>query len=201
MWPLKESILGLSTANDLLLVDNHFCGNVAHHNGEEYRMRDRMAALMPTMVPISYLGARVGTWRQIMDSVLSCKRNQSKALLCYPAVEFSVRRNLSSYPSQYFINAQVNRFVLKDLQSVYKISRTFDTVERTEKKVPAQYRSIRERYNSYDDIRLPYFGYKYLTWMSLQHILRLMYGGKHSSEMRWANKYAVKFRKQMEKIY
>ena len=55
LWPLKRSMVHMPDNYDLLLAHSHCCSDFEHLNGKFYRM-----------LPISYIGARLSTWRQIM---------------------------------------------------------------------------------------------------------------------------------------
>jgi hypothetical protein len=62
---------------DLLLAHSHCCSDFEHLNGQFYRM-----------LPISYIGARLSTWRQIMKCSNLSFDDPSKTILDYLQSEF-----------------------------------------------------------------------------------------------------------------
>lgn len=199
LWPLKGSLFRLPVNRDLLVVNYRCYANFTHRN---YR----------SILPISYIGARVGIWHQIMaDGTPSLNPyNQSSDVIFDYLLKIklgSSRKMSNDLPMrqhfvQHLINTQLERWKDKEFQSEFGFSgETLNgKIDCSDNTSPHNYyQSIREHYNDFYDIRLPtYDGYKYNTWMPL--LLRLMYNGKHSPETKWSNKYTRQFRRKLTKV-
>lgn len=198
LWPLKASVVNMPDEFELLLAHSHCCGTF-EHRGREYRM-----------LPMSYIGARVSTWRQIMDFSSTLDKNQSEEMLKYFEAEFgprvhapNVKRDSNQwYYDQYMISLKIDNWISKyGNEKVLEVSEeTFDRMDRTKWEYFPFYSDSRKQFNSYDDAHLPLTGYKAIPWMSFQVLLRLMYGNKSREKVRWANKYATLYHKKMVKL-
>ena len=78
IWPLKKSMVDMPNNYDLLLAHSDCCGDFENLDGRIYRM-----------LPMSYAGARVSTWRQIIKcDHFSFDHDPARTVLDYLQLEF-----------------------------------------------------------------------------------------------------------------
>ena len=198
LWPLQASLVNLPGEEnyDLLLTHPNCCGNFSHR-GQDYRM-----------LPMSYIGARVSSWKEILKMDHHQDRIEtSEQILKYFEDEFGdgvrlpdVERDSNQwYNDQFMISLRIHEWLsLSSKRRVLEVStgETFQRLDRYKWEYFPDYHEARKTFNEYEDAHLPLSGYKTFPWFSFRVLLRLIYKDNKKT-INWANQFASLFRQIM----